>query len=255
MAGQQQHELCTGDSIITEDKDGRIGIGTAAPTSKLTVQGMIETTLGGVKFPDGTVQTTTGIAFVTHDATLTGNGMAASPLGVASGGVNTVHLANNAVTAAKIADGQVVKGINGLSDQVTLQAGVNIAITPAGNTLTVAYVEKLKTPVQGNGGAGLGLGIGGSVTNVLYTVPAGKRLVIEFITADVFVEADVHPYVNIGTELAGSDPVSFRLSLRVEDDDFQKFSFSGLTKLYAQEGTNVTLLFFLSERRLTALTR
>ena len=36
-----------GDSVITEDKSGRIGIGTAAPTSALTVKGMIETTLGG----------------------------------------------------------------------------------------------------------------------------------------------------------------------------------------------------------------
>jgi hypothetical protein len=34
------------------------GIGTAVPTSLLTVRGMIETTLGGYKFPDGTVQTT-----------------------------------------------------------------------------------------------------------------------------------------------------------------------------------------------------
>src|SRR5215471_3741193 len=33
-----------GDSVIAEDKFGRIGIGITAPTSKLTVQGMIETT-------------------------------------------------------------------------------------------------------------------------------------------------------------------------------------------------------------------
>jgi hypothetical protein len=47
-----------GNSIITEDKLGQIGIGTMTPTSKLTVQGMIETTLGGYKFPDGSLQTT-----------------------------------------------------------------------------------------------------------------------------------------------------------------------------------------------------
>src|SRR5262245_41718204 len=45
-----------GDSNIAEDKFGRVGIGTASPTSALTVQGMIETTLGGLKFPDGTTQ-------------------------------------------------------------------------------------------------------------------------------------------------------------------------------------------------------
>ena len=47
-----------GDSGITENKSGQVGIGTTAPTSKLTVQGMIEATLGGYKFPDGTIQTT-----------------------------------------------------------------------------------------------------------------------------------------------------------------------------------------------------
>jgi hypothetical protein len=49
-----------GDSTIFEDKFGKLGIGTTAPTSTLTVQGMIETTLGGFKFPDGTVQTSAG---------------------------------------------------------------------------------------------------------------------------------------------------------------------------------------------------
>ena len=46
-----------GDTTIFESKTGLVGIGTDSPTSKLTVAGMIETTLGGLKFPDGTVQT------------------------------------------------------------------------------------------------------------------------------------------------------------------------------------------------------
>ncbi len=78
-----------GNSIISEDKFGNIGIGTTAPTAKLTVRGMIETTLGGLRFPDGTVQTTsaTGANFaLVHDTTLTGNGTSVSPLGI-----NIVH--------------------------------------------------------------------------------------------------------------------------------------------------------------------
>jgi hypothetical protein len=74
------------DTTIFESKTGMVGIGTDTPTSKLTVQGMIETTLGGYKFPDGTVQTTaaiSGLNAVFHNTTLTGNGTQASPLGVA----------------------------------------------------------------------------------------------------------------------------------------------------------------------------
>ena len=69
-----------GNSNIFEDKYGKIGIGTTAPASLLTVQGMVETTLGGYKFPDGTLQTTAGISFVTHDTSLAGLGTQASPL-------------------------------------------------------------------------------------------------------------------------------------------------------------------------------
>lgn len=47
-------------------------------------------------------------------------------------------IANNAVTAAKIANGEVVKSINSLKDNVTLAAGSNVTITPSGNTLTIA---------------------------------------------------------------------------------------------------------------------
>lgn len=72
-----------GDSTIFEDKFGLVGIGTDSPTSKFTVAGMIQTTLGGYKFPDGTIQTTAGLFSVFHDATLTGNGTSALRLGVA----------------------------------------------------------------------------------------------------------------------------------------------------------------------------
>ncbi len=75
-----------GDTTIFESKTGLVGIGTDAPTSRLTVVGMIETTLGGLKFPDGTVQTTSagGALFsVAHDTTLTGSGTVGLPLGVA----------------------------------------------------------------------------------------------------------------------------------------------------------------------------
>ena len=87
---------------------------------------------------------------VAHNATLTGDGTTTSPLSVANGGVGTSQIADNAVTATKIASGQVVKDINGLSDSVTLAAGPNITIAPTGNnTLTIGansqpYINPLR---------------------------------------------------------------------------------------------------------------
>jgi Chaperone of endosialidase len=128
--------------------DTKVGIGTTAPTSRLTVAGLIETTTGGVKFPDGTIQITAaaGGSVTSDGATLNGNGTAASPLAIKSGGVNTTQLADSAVTSAKISSGQVVKSLNGLTDNVTLAAGSNVTITPSGNTLTIS--------ATGGGGGG-----------------------------------------------------------------------------------------------------
>ena len=72
------------DANITEDSSGRIGVGTTAPTSPLTVNGLVETTGAGsgIKFADGSVQTTAGLPVVVRDATLTGDGTPASPLGL-----------------------------------------------------------------------------------------------------------------------------------------------------------------------------
>jgi hypothetical protein len=73
-----------GDSNITEGDGGKIGIGTTLPTSPLTVNGIIEMTsaAGGLKFPDGTLQTTAGLATVSHDGSLKGNGTPTSRLGL-----------------------------------------------------------------------------------------------------------------------------------------------------------------------------
>ena len=40
------------------DEHGNVGIGTPNPGSRLTVEGLIETTEDGIKFPDGSIQTT-----------------------------------------------------------------------------------------------------------------------------------------------------------------------------------------------------
>jgi hypothetical protein len=50
-------QILSGGSIIMATNGGSIGVGVSTPTSKLTVAGTIESSSGGYKFPDGTVQT------------------------------------------------------------------------------------------------------------------------------------------------------------------------------------------------------
>jgi hypothetical protein len=54
--------LLVGTQALAVDGDfivnGKVGIGTATPNNKLSVTGVIESTSGGIKFPDGTTQTT-----------------------------------------------------------------------------------------------------------------------------------------------------------------------------------------------------
>lgn len=65
-------------------------------------------------------------------------GMAATANSVVANGANTAAIQDNAITGAKIANGQVVKSLNGLRDAVSLVAGLNVTLTPVGNTLTLA---------------------------------------------------------------------------------------------------------------------
>jgi len=71
----------------------------------------------------------TGLTAVAHDNSLAGSGTVGVPLG--------------------IANGQVVRSLNGLHDAVTLAAGSNVTITPSGQTLTIASTG-LTLPYSGS---------------------------------------------------------------------------------------------------------
>jgi hypothetical protein len=110
-----------GDSVISEDKFGKVGIGTTSPTSKLTVQGMIETTLGGYKFPDGTVQTTAGISSIPVPLILTGS--VSSPGGVIQA-TNTAPNGRGIVgTGGPGGSGMVATG----GDNISTVAGIGLS--------------------------------------------------------------------------------------------------------------------------------
>jgi len=52
--------------------------------------------------------------------------------------LNARSVADDAVTGDAIADGEVVRSLNGMTDDITLLEGANITITPGGNILTIS---------------------------------------------------------------------------------------------------------------------
>lgn len=58
-----------GSSTVASERmritaDGKVGIGTTLPGQALSVAGLVESTLGGFKFPDGTTQATAGFPYM-----------------------------------------------------------------------------------------------------------------------------------------------------------------------------------------------
>jgi hypothetical protein len=96
---------------------GGVGIGTNNPQTALHVNGTI-----------------TANNYIGSGAGLTAvNGSALAPGSV----VNSV-IADGTLSGTKIAGGQVVKSLNGLSDNVTLTAGLNVSLVPSGNSIQIA---------------------------------------------------------------------------------------------------------------------
>lgn len=130
------------DSVISEDAQGRIGVGTTTPGSKLTVAGRIETLEGGIKFPNGSVQTSAGLSQVIHNSTLAGAGTEGSPLGLAvplifsgavSNGNGVITVTNTAAGGPAIfsVGGNANATIGGGSGLITL-GGTGFNTSPGG---------------------------------------------------------------------------------------------------------------------------
>jgi len=249
------------DSNISEDKFGNLGIGIEPTGSLFTVGGIVQTTVG-FKFADGTLMTSAGLSAVAHDTSLFGIGTAASLLGIAPGGVSTNQLATNAVTAPKIATGQVVKSFNGSFDNVTLAAGSNISITPSGNTFTIASTGLTSVAhdatLTGMGTTASPLTVVPAEAQIepvaasapqffagtvpIFSVPSGKRLVIEHASARCFTSLGQRVTQLVITAETQPSSAGFYELIPIStgsSSGFDFFSASQSIKVYASPGTSV----------------
>jgi len=117
---------------------GNVGIGTTAPGQKLSVAGTIESTSGGIKFPDGTVQTTAG----------------GSSGQWASSGAN-IYNVNSGNVGIGITNPTVSLEVNGdlQADSRVIYSPSSVNSVAAGSGVTSAMLNKKIIRVQGSGGA------------------------------------------------------------------------------------------------------
>jgi hypothetical protein len=159
-------DMTGGTYGLTILSNGNAGIGTTSPTAKLTVAGMIETTSGGVKFPDGTVQTTRGLsaqAPLTLSASFANGGTieglnlnpstainGAGVHGQGNGGIGVRGVHTGATGTAPGVKGETYSAEAGAAGVLgTVSATSSAAINTAG----VRGVNNLGIGVEGVGGA------------------------------------------------------------------------------------------------------
>jgi hypothetical protein len=130
--------------------DGKLGIGTAAPSEKLEVDGIIYSTSGGIKFPDDTIQTTAST--LKSGTTQTASGQTAITFtgipagtkritmmfnGVSTNGNNPllVQIGYDSTFTATYVSGSNVNGrFYGYSVAVMETAGYTLSLTGYGDT-------------------------------------------------------------------------------------------------------------------------
>ncbi len=192
--------------LALQPSGGNVGIGTATPGNTLTVAGKIQSTSGGVVFPDGTVQTTAASA----------SGQTTSAANVSSGSFGANTGGGNYTFPGSITVGPSANYLNTNGSLICFSS----AGTCASGVASPSIVEDWGVNLVGNGGtqpvrvtdAALLVGYG----NFSTSYPAGNLLVsgnVGIGTVSPGDSLDVSGQVVFGASVArlsiGSDSIGF----------------------------------------------
>jgi hypothetical protein len=177
--------------------DGKVGVGTTAPGQLLSVAGTIESTSGGFKFPDGTVQAAAagpaGLPSNLSTAVGAGSGggsgmrnsaFGASSLGSITWGANNSAFGAKSLALATSASSNSAFGLESLSSATS--AGSNSAFG--------AY--SLRATTVGNDNVSVGLMSMYSNTVGAYNVAVGSQSLYSATTADFNVASGAFSLTN-----------------------------------------------------------
>ena len=209
------------NTLYVNAANNRVGVGTATPGYPLSVAGVIQSTTGGIRYPDGTTQTTAATGTVTSitagtgltGGTITGSGTIAlsSPVAIANGGTGATFystaLSNlgGVPTTRTVTAGTGLTGGGALSGNITLNVGtVAVANGGTGATTAGSAQTNLNVPSRTGGGASGTWGI--SVTGNAATASQWQTARTISLTGDATGSASVSGAANasISTTLANS---------------------------------------------------